>query len=54
MGRKTFAMGDPDEYVGNYDGIESAVAQAKAVAGDKAVHDARPARRQEGPGTMNR
>lgn len=67
MGRKTFAMGDPDAYVGNYefqvpifvvthkpprippkqdehltftfvtDGIESAVAQAKAAAGDRAV-----------------
>jgi dihydrofolate reductase len=67
MGRKTFAMGDPDEYVGNYefqvpifvvthrpprvapkqdehltftfvtDGVGSALAQAKAAAGDKAV-----------------
>jgi len=67
MGRKTFEMGDPDSYVGNYefqvpifvlthhpprippkqddrltftfvgDGIASAVAQAKAAAGDKAV-----------------
>jgi len=67
MGRKTFAMGDPDSYVGAYefqvpifvvthhppriaskqdarltftfvsDGVESAVAQAKAAAGDKAV-----------------
>lgn len=67
MGRATFAMGDPDSYVGNYefqvpifvltheppqrppkhdehltftfvtDGIESAVAQAKRAAGDKAV-----------------
>jgi dihydrofolate reductase len=67
MGRRTFAMGDPDEYVGNYefqvpifvlthepperapkqddrltftfvtDGVESAVAQAKAAAGEKAV-----------------
>lgn len=67
MGRRTFEMGDPDSYVGNYEfqvpifvlthepprvhpkqdehltftfvtaGIESAVAQAKAAAGDKAV-----------------
>lgn len=67
MGRKTFEMGDPDSYVGNYefqvpifvlthhppsvapkqdehliftfvtDGVESAVAQAKAAARDKAV-----------------
>ena len=67
MGRKTFEMGDPDSYVGNYefqvpifvlthhpprvppkqddrltftfvgDGVASAVAQATAVAGDKAV-----------------
>lgn len=67
MGRKTFEMGDPDSYVGNYefqapifvvthhppriapkqderltftfvsDGVESAVAQAKATAGDKAI-----------------
>jgi dihydrofolate reductase len=67
MGRKTFAMGNPDGYVGTYefqvpifvvtheppevkpkqderltftfvtDGVESAVAQAAAVAGDKAV-----------------
>lgn len=67
MGRKTFEMGDPDSYVGNYefqvpifvlthrpphvppkqdenltftfvtDGVESAVAQATAAAGDKAV-----------------
>jgi dihydrofolate reductase len=67
MGRKTFAMGDPDEYVGNYefqvpifvvthrpprvapkqdehltftfvtDGVGSALAQARAAAGDKAV-----------------
>jgi len=67
MGRKTFAMGDPDWYVGNYefqvpifvlthrppqvlpaqggrltftfvtDGLESAVAQATAAAGGKAV-----------------
>ncbi|MGH3023528.1 MAG: dihydrofolate reductase family protein [Gaiellaceae bacterium] len=67
MGRRTFAMGDPDSFVGNYefqvpifvvtheppavapkqdehltftfvtDGVESAVAQAKAAAGDKAV-----------------
>jgi dihydrofolate reductase len=67
MGRKTFAMADPDAYVGAYefqvpifvvtrhpppippkqderltftfvgDGVASAVAQAKAAAGDKAV-----------------
>lgn len=67
MGKKTFEMGDPDSYVGNYefqvpifvlthsppavppkqdehltftfvtDGVESAVAQATAAAGDKAV-----------------
>ena len=67
MGRRTFEMGDPDSYVGNYefqtpifvltreppqvqprqderltftfvtDGLESAVAQAAAAAGDKAV-----------------
>ena len=67
MGRRTFEMGDPDSYVGNYEfqvpifvlthepprvapkqdehltftfvteGIESAVAQATAAAGDKAV-----------------
>ena len=67
MGRKTFEMGDPDSYVGEYefqvpifvlthhpprvppkqddrltftfvqDGVDSAVAQAKAAAGDKAV-----------------
>ena len=67
MGRKTFEMGDPDSYVGNYefqvpifvlmhhpprippkqddrltftfvgDGVASAMAQATAVAGDKAV-----------------
>jgi dihydrofolate reductase len=67
MGRRTFEMGDPDSYVGNYefqvpifvlthhppsvapkqdehltftfvtDGVESAVAQAKAAARDKAV-----------------
>jgi dihydrofolate reductase len=67
MGRKSFAMGDPDLYAGNYeyqvpifvlthlapekhpkenedltftfvsDGIESAVRQAKAAAGDKDV-----------------
>lgn len=67
MGRRTFEMGDPDSYVGNYefqvpifvvthqpppvppkqdehltftfvtDGIESAVAQATAAAGDKWV-----------------
>src|SRR5215204_195959 len=67
MGRKTFEMGDPDSYVGEYefqvpifvlthhpprvlpkqderltftfvgDGIASAVSQAKAAAGDKAV-----------------
>ena len=67
MGRKTFAMGDPDSYVGEYefqvpifvltrnppqippkqddrltftfvqDGVDSAVAQATAAAGDKAV-----------------
>ena len=67
MGRRTFAMGDPDEYVGNYefqvpifvlthrappvpprqdehltftfvtDGLASAVRQATAAAGDKAV-----------------
>lgn len=67
MGRKTFGMGEPDSYVGNYefqvpifvlthrppqvapkqdenltftfvpDGIESAVAQAQAAAGDKTV-----------------
>ncbi len=67
MGRKTFAMGDPDAYAGNYeyqvpifvitkhlpkkqpkqtaqltftfvkDGVDSAVKQAKAAAGDKDV-----------------
>jgi dihydrofolate reductase len=67
MGRKTFAMGDPDAYAGNYeyqvpifvvtkhppkshpkqtdqltftfvtDGLESAIQQAKAAAGDKDV-----------------
>ncbi len=67
MGRKTFEMGDPDSYIGEYefqvpifvlthhppqippkqddrltftfvgDGVASAVAQAKAAAGDKAV-----------------
>jgi dihydrofolate reductase len=67
MGRRTFEMGDPDWYAGNYefqvpifvlthqpppvqpkqdehltftfvtDGVESAIAQATAVAGDKAV-----------------
>ena len=67
MGKRTFEMGDPDSYVGNYeyqvpifvltheppdvapkqderltftfvtDGIEAAVAQATAAAGDKAV-----------------
>src|SRR5712664_4692903 len=67
MGRRTFEMGDPDSYVGNYefqvpifvlthhppsvapkqdehltftfvtDGVESAVAQAKAAAGDRVV-----------------
>jgi dihydrofolate reductase len=67
MGRKTFEMGDPGSYVGNYefqvpifvvtgrpprvppkqderltftfvgDGVASAVAQAKAAAGDRAV-----------------
>jgi dihydrofolate reductase len=67
MGRKTFEMGDPDSFVGNYefqvpiyvlthhpppiapkqddrltftfvgDGVASAVAQATAAAGDKAV-----------------
>jgi dihydrofolate reductase len=67
MGRRTFEMGDPDSYVGDYefqvpifvltheppqiapkqdehltftfvtDGVESAVAQAMAAAGDKAV-----------------
>ena len=67
MGRRTFAMGDPDGFAGSYefqvpifvvthepprvhpkenerltftfvtDGVESAVAQAKAAAGDKAV-----------------
>jgi dihydrofolate reductase len=67
MGRKTFEMGDPDSYVGEYefqvpifvlthhpprippkqddrltftfvgDGVASAVAQAKAAAGDKTV-----------------
>lgn len=67
MGRRTFEMGDPDSYVGEYefqvpifvvthepprvrpkederltftfvtDGVESAVAQAKSAAGDKAV-----------------
>ncbi len=67
MGRRTFEMGDPDSYVGNYefqvplfvlthhppsvrpkqdqhltftfvtDGVESAVAQAKTAARDKAV-----------------
>jgi dihydrofolate reductase len=67
MGRRTFEMGDPDSFVGNYefqvpifvlthepprvppkqddhltftfvtDGVESAVAQATAAAGDRAV-----------------
>jgi dihydrofolate reductase len=67
MGRRTFEMGDPDSYVGDYefqvpifvvthepprvrpkederltftfvtDGVESAVAQAKSAAGDRAV-----------------
>jgi dihydrofolate reductase len=67
MGKRSFEMGDPDSYVGNYeyqvpifvlthhpppvapkqderltftfvtDGVESAVAQGKAAAGDKAV-----------------
>lgn len=67
MGRRTFEMGEPDSYVGNYefqvpifvltheppdvppkqdehltftfvtDGVESALAQATAAAGDKAV-----------------
>jgi dihydrofolate reductase len=67
MGKRTFEMGDPDSYVGNYefqvpifvlthepprvapkqdehltftfvtDGVESAIAQATAAAGDKAV-----------------
>jgi dihydrofolate reductase len=67
MGRRTFQMGDPDQYVANYefqgpifvlthhppavppkqderltftfvtDGVESAVAQATAAAGDRAV-----------------
>jgi dihydrofolate reductase len=67
MGKRTFEMGDPDSYVGNYefqvpifvlthepppvppkqdenltftfvtDGVGSAVAQAKAAAGDRAV-----------------
>lgn len=67
MGRRTFEMGDPDSYVGNYefqvpvfvlthkpplvppkqdehltftfvtDGVESAIAQAMAAAGDRAV-----------------
>lgn len=67
MGKRTFEMGDPDSYVGNYeyqvpifvltheppdvapkqdehlsftfvtDGVEAAVAQATAAAGDKAV-----------------
>jgi dihydrofolate reductase len=67
MGKRTFEMGDPDSYVGNYEfqvpifvlthepprvapkqdehltftfvteGLESAVAQAKAAAGEKAV-----------------
>lgn len=67
MGRRTFEMGEPDSYVGNYefqvpifvlthepphvrpkqdkhltftfvtDGVESAIAQARAVAGDKVV-----------------
>jgi dihydrofolate reductase len=67
MGKRTFAMGDPDWYVGNYefqvpifvvthqppdvqpkqdehltftfvtDGVESAIAQATAAAGDRAV-----------------
>lgn len=67
MGRKTFTMGDPDAYAGNYeyqvpifvvtkhppksqpkqtdqltftfvtDGVESAIQQAKAAAGDKDV-----------------
>lgn len=68
MGRRTFGMGEPDWYVGNYefqvpifvvthkpprvapkqdehltftfvtDGVESAIAQARAAAGGKAVH----------------
>jgi dihydrofolate reductase len=67
MGKRTFEMGDPDSYVGNYefqvpifvlthqppqitpkqdedltftfvtDGVESAIGQATAVSGDKAV-----------------
>jgi dihydrofolate reductase len=67
MGRRTFEMGDPDSYVGNYefqvpifvlthhppatppkqderlsftfvtDGLDSAIAQASAAAGDKAI-----------------
>jgi dihydrofolate reductase len=67
MGKRSFEMGDPDSYVGNYefqvpifvvthhpppvapkqdeqltftfvtDGIQSAVAQAKAAAGEKAI-----------------
>jgi dihydrofolate reductase len=67
MGRRTFEMGEPDSFVGNYefqvpifvlthrpprtppkqdehltftfvaDGVESAIAQAKAAAGEKAV-----------------
>lgn len=67
MGARTFAMGDPDSYVGNYefqvpifvltnqppavapkqdehlsftfvtDGVESAIAQAKAAAGDDTI-----------------
>jgi dihydrofolate reductase len=67
MGKRTYEMGDPDSYVGNYefqvpifvlthdpphvspkqdehltftfvtDGVESAIAQATAAAGDKAV-----------------
>lgn len=67
MGRRTFEMGDPDSFVGNYefqvpifvvthrppsvppkqdesltftfvtDGVESAIAQAKAAAGERAV-----------------
>src|SRR2546426_4628613 len=67
MGRRTFEMGDPDSYVGNYefqvpifvvthgpprippkqderltftfvsDGVASAIEQARAAAGDKAV-----------------
>jgi dihydrofolate reductase len=68
MGRRTFEMGDPDSYVGNYEfqvpifvlrhhppqtapeqderltftfvsvGLESAVEQASAAAGEKAIH----------------